>query len=98
MTPVTILHEAESELWEAVAYYEQQAPGLGLDFQTAVEHSLYTIREFPESWPLRDDGTRRCLTNRFPYLIVYTYSRDHIWLIAVAHCKRQPGYWRQRYQ
>jgi hypothetical protein len=34
MTPATILHEAEVELWEAVEYYESRSPGLGLDFHT----------------------------------------------------------------
>lgn len=32
MIPATILHEAEVELWESVAYYEDKAAGLGLDF------------------------------------------------------------------
>ena len=29
MTPVTILHEAEVELWEAVEFYEHRCAGLG---------------------------------------------------------------------
>lgn len=71
MTDVTILHEAEVELWEAVAYYEERAPGLGLDFETEIERSVQAIAEHPERWPLREDGTRRYLTHRFPYLVVY---------------------------
>jgi len=39
MTPATILHEAEVELWDAVAYYENKAPGLGVDFEAEVERS-----------------------------------------------------------
>ena len=64
MTPVTILHEAELELWEAVAYYEDKAPGLGLDFESEVELTVQTIQESPERWPLREDGTRRHLIQR----------------------------------
>ncbi len=48
MTPATILHEAEVELWEAVAYYEDKAAGLGLDFEAEVERSVLSIRESPE--------------------------------------------------
>ncbi len=33
MMPATILHEAEIELWDAVAYYDDQSHGLGLDFE-----------------------------------------------------------------
>jgi L-amino acid N-acyltransferase YncA len=96
MTDATILPEAEVELWEAVAYYEQKAPGLGLDFEFEVEQSVQAICDAPERWRLRDDGTRRCLTHRFPYLVVYTYQRNHVWILAFAHCKRRPGYWSHR--
>jgi plasmid stabilization system protein ParE len=96
MIPVTILHEAELELREAVAYYEEKSPRLGLDFEAEIEKSIRTIREFPDWWPLREDGTRRYLTHRFPYLVIYTQKKDHIWIIAIAHCKRRPGYWKDR--
>jgi plasmid stabilization system protein ParE len=96
MTDITILHEAEVELWEAVEYYEERSPGLGLDFETEVERSFEAIAEHPERLPLRADGTRRHLTHRFPYLVVYVYERGHIWVLAVAHCKRHPAYWRRR--
>ncbi len=96
MIPVTILHEAEVELREAVAYYEEKSPGLGLDLEAEIERSIRTIRDFPERWPLREDGTRRYLTHRFPYLVIYAYLKDRIWIIAIAHCKRRPGYWKDR--
>ncbi len=96
MTPSTILHEAEIELWDAVAYYEDKATGLGLDFEAEIERSLKTIQHFPKRWPLRDDGTRRYFTNRFPYIVVYMYLENHIWIISIAHCKRKPGYWKNR--
>lgn len=96
MTDTTILHEAEQELWEGVAYYESRAPGLGLDFQTEMAASVQTIAGAPNRWPLRQDGTRRHLTHRFPYLIVYVHLFDHIWIIAFAHCKRRPRYWSGR--
>ena len=40
MMAATILHEAEVELWDAVAYYEDQSHGLGLDFEAEVERSV----------------------------------------------------------
>ena len=95
MTPATILHEAEVELWEAVAFYEDKASGLGLDFKAEIERAVL-VRQSPKRWPLRDDGTRRYLTHRFPFVIVYTYLNDHIWIIAFAHCKRKTGYWIDR--
>ena len=96
MTEATILHEAEVELWEAVAYYEAKAAGLGLDFAAEVEQGIQTICDAPERWPLREDGTRRYLIQRFPFLIVYTCRDNHVWILALAHCKRRPGYWTVR--
>ena len=57
MIEATILPEAEVELWEAVAYYEDKATGLGVDFEIEVEQSVQAICEAPERWPLREDGT-----------------------------------------
>ena len=94
--PATILHEAEVELWEAVAYYEDKAIGLGLDFAEIAERSIKSIQEAPERWPIRDDGTRRVLADRFPFIIVYMILDAHVWIIAFAHCKRKPEYWKSR--
>ena len=93
MIPVRILHEAEQELWEAAAYYEERCPGLGHDFERAVIAAVEQLRRFPEQWPAQPDGTRRFLTHRFPYLIVYLLHGDTLWVLAVAHCSREPGYW-----
>lgn len=96
MTAVTILDEAEDELLEAIEYYEGKSPGLGLDFAKEVKASVELIRHFPEACALREDGTRRCLTRRFPYIIVYLSHEGRVWVVAIAHCKRRPGYWADR--
>ena len=43
MTEVTFLHEAEVELWDAVAYYEDKAAGLDLDFEVEIERSIQIL-------------------------------------------------------
>lgn len=96
MTAATILHEAEIELWEAVAYYESRASGLGLDFLAEIAESVHAITEAPDRWPLLRDGTRRRLMHRFPYVVVYVRLPDHIWTVAFAHCKRRPQFWSGR--
>ena len=96
MTNVTFMHEAEVELWDAVAYYEDKAAGLGLDFEAEIERSIQIVSKSPKCWPVRKDNTRRFLIRRFPYLVVYTYHNKHIWIIALAHCRRHPEYWVNR--
>jgi hypothetical protein len=96
MIPALTLRDAEAEFWEAVEYYESHCRGLGLDFAAEIDVGVKTISASPERWPLRDDGTRRYLTHRFPYLIVYVYSNRSLWIVAFAHTKRTPGYWANR--
>ena len=58
MTPVTILHEAEIELWEAVLFYENRCAGLGLDFEREIEAAVELIQQSPGRWPPQKDGTQ----------------------------------------
>ena len=96
MTSVTILHEAEVELWDAAEFYESKCAGLGLDFVEEAKTAVDIIQQFPRRWPLRKDGTRRYLLHRFPSLAIYVYRDDRVWIVAFAHCRRRPGYWSGR--
>lgn len=96
MTQVLILPEAEIELREAVRFYEDKCPKLGIDFLKEIESGLKTVGNSPNLWPIRKDNTRRYLVHRFPYLVIYVVQNESIWIIAFAHCKRNPGYWRDR--
>ncbi|WP_221032417.1 hypothetical protein [Actomonas aquatica] len=57
MKPVKLLHEAETELWEAATYYE---------------------------------------VDRFPFAVHYRVESDCIRVVAIAHGRQKPGYWRKR--
>jgi len=43
-----------------------------------------------------DGDIRRCLTNRFPYGILYSIESDRIFILAVMHLHRDPDYWKHR--
>jgi hypothetical protein len=96
MTLITVLHEAEVELWEAVQFYENRCAGLGLDFEKGIKAAIELIQQSPGRWAVRKDGTRRHLIHRFPYFVVYIVYKGHVWIVAFAHCKRKPGYWSGR--
>ena len=62
---------------------------------------LALTMEFPEMGaPVADTppelGIRRRLVRRFDVEIDYLVSDDAIVIIAVFHCKRRPGYWKDR--
>ena len=65
-------------------------------FTNEIEAILRRIIEAPDRWPFLDEDVRRCLARRFPYGILYTIEADYILIIAVMHCSRKPGYWRDR--
>jgi toxin ParE1/3/4 len=88
--------EAEHELSESMRFYEQREPGLGLTFARAAREAVQTIQAAPERSPLRNDGTRRFLMERFPFVIHYVELENTISVLAFAHTSRRPGYWRRR--
>jgi plasmid stabilization system protein ParE len=88
--------EALTEYAEAVKYYAQQRTELAQSFIDAVEEAIYRIRESPDRWSVLDEDIRRCLTRKFPYGILYTIEPDYILILAVMHCSRNPGYWKNR--
>lgn len=97
MKPAILHREAEAELNAAIEYYEKQARGLGLDLVAEVERGIDLIVRFPEAWPL-DIKTRhrKVVLRRFPFALHFMEHADIIWINAVAHAKRSPGYWRAR--
>ncbi len=88
--------DARLEYLAAVDYYEKRGGGLGMRFTFEVEAAIDQIIEAPTRWPRFEQDVRRCLTHTFPYGILYTIERDSIFILAVMHCSRRPGYWKDR--
>ena len=89
--------EAKEELKRAINYYNECGSGLGYIFQEEVQNTIKRIIKFPEAWTVLSKNTRRCLTRRFPYGIIYQILEDKcILIVAVMHLNREPGYWEDR--
>ncbi|MEX2214796.1 MAG: type II toxin-antitoxin system RelE/ParE family toxin [Phycisphaeraceae bacterium] len=88
--------EAREELEEAIAYYEEQCEGLGAALQNEVIAAEHRIELAPERWVAFHPPFRRVLLNRFPYSVIYAIQKDYIFIVAVAHHRRQQGYWLDR--
>jgi len=88
--------EAKSEIQESGIWYEGKVDGLGLEFLLAVKDAESKILQNPELWPIYEAGTRRYLMQRFPFAVIYLVSENRIQIVALAHCKRRPGYWENR--
>jgi toxin ParE1/3/4 len=88
--------EARNEIRDAAAYYESCREGLGQAFLESVEKAAHKISEDPYRWRTVSGRFRRCLVNKFPYGIIYTVDENEIYIAAVMHLKRRPGYWMPR--
>ncbi len=88
--------EAEEEFEAAVAWYEERETGLGLDFAAEVREAVRLAQSMPMAWPRMEENTRRVLVHRFTYGVLYSPDGDRLYILAVMHLRRQPGYWRDR--
>ena len=88
--------EAEVEIDDAVGWYEEQSPGLGLEFLRAVEAVIAAIRRHPERFPIIHRRARRAVLRRFPYSVLFTSSDERVVVHAVFHSRRDPGVWVHR--
>jgi plasmid stabilization system protein ParE len=101
VTPVRLAPEVPDELIAAARWYEARRAGLGREFLDAIEALIPVIARGPRSFPrLADVGSRfenrRALLGRFPFAIVYLIGAEEIRILAVAHTRRDPGYWLNR--
>jgi plasmid stabilization system protein ParE len=90
------LPEAEDEFREATRYYETEAPGVGVTFVAEVRRAVGWIVDNPYAAVAVGSGIRSKSLNHFPYNIFYAVEPDLILIVAVAHQKRRPRYWRAR--
>jgi toxin ParE1/3/4 len=88
--------EALTEYADAVHYYMGQRTEIAQSFINAIEDAIYLIRESPTRYIKIDEDIRRCMTRKFPYGILYTIEPGYILILAVMHCSREPGYWKNR--
>jgi len=88
--------EAEEEFLSAINYYEESHIGLGHDFAREIYLAIQSIIEHPKTWPVFDMDIRRRLIGRFPYAILYSYEGQTVYILAVMHLRRDPGYWKSR--
>lgn len=93
---IRVISCAEQEFAETVDYYNEQCPGLGYEFAAEVNITFDRIKSFPDAWPLISSRSRRCITNRFPYGILYQARQDFILVTAIMHLKRDPKKWQER--
>ncbi|WP_104004124.1 type II toxin-antitoxin system RelE/ParE family toxin [Marinobacterium lutimaris] len=88
---------AEAEFLESVGYYESKVPGLGAALIEEFEALVKLLGELPKAWQIElPPDIRRVPFHRFPLSIVYRETHDGFQVLAIAHDRRRPLYWRGR--
>lgn len=97
MKPLVINDEAAEELDEAIEYYEKKRRGLGVDLADKVRDAFLRIQRDPGVYPFHNQTRiQKYLVRRFPYTVYYAEFDDHVTVVAIAHQKRRPDYWKFR--
>ncbi len=87
---------AKEEFIAAVEYYEAALPGLGRRFLVAVRKTTALARSHVNAGAQTHDAVKRLVIAGFPYDLVYWVREEALEVLAVAHQRRRPGYWRER--
>lgn len=89
--------EAQAEYRIAAKRYHRDSPARAFRFEACVEETFERIRANPRQWRRIGPGIHKCVVRaKFPYHVVYVVRPELVVVIAVAHDKRQPGYWSRR--
>ncbi len=88
--------DIEHEVKASYEWYQKQAVGLGDDYLNELEKAYQAIVELPDTWPKFQNNLRRFLLSKFPFSVIYQFNQETIFIVAVMHNSRKPGYWRER--
>ncbi|MEJ7764794.1 MAG: type II toxin-antitoxin system RelE/ParE family toxin [Acidimicrobiales bacterium] len=98
---VRFVDEASAELEAATQWYEDRRLGMGTSLLAAVEDTVKAIAAWPGAGALVEEvgvdlEVRRARIRRFPYHLAYLVTDEGVYVLAVAHDRRRPAFWRKR--
>ena len=94
---LVIVPAALAELRDVTAYYSTVAnAALGRSFVDEFERAVNLVLSNPVLGSPFMACHRQFSLRRFPYRIIYQLTADELRVIAVAHQRRRPGYWKKR--
>ena len=93
---VAVLLEAEAEIRAAFLWYFERSPIAADAYRTEALEAIDLLQTDAPIWPADEDGIRQYLLRHYPYKIFYEIDGQTVTVLAVAHHRRKPGYWRVR--
>jgi plasmid stabilization system protein ParE len=96
MPPIDFLAGARSDFDESFDWYAQRSTQAAVRFAATVDAALDKVAANPAQFASPDGVHRECPVKRFPFRIVYRLVDNRVLIVAIAHAKQRPGYWRNR--
>ena len=94
---LVLLPEAEADLDEAIDHYiDEASAAVAADLQREVRRVAALLCEWPSLGHKVGVRARAFGLKRFPYQLVYRLTTDAVVIVAIAHERRDPRYWRGR--
>jgi len=87
--------EAEADIRNAYFRYENEVPGLGVQFLDAVDDGLERISENPLHYAIIAGGIRRKLLRKFPYGLFFVFEEEEARLLSVLQQSQSPDLWKR---
>jgi plasmid stabilization system protein ParE len=88
--------EAQAEFEVAADRYHTIRPSLGTSYVAEVEEAVERALRAPATGAPLGPTLRRMFVRRFPYFVLYAADETRVFVLAVAHFRQRPGYWRHR--
>jgi plasmid stabilization system protein ParE len=93
---VELADEAIAEFNEAVDWYAGRSRDAAVGFIDAVEGVIARIVDSPQRFPRTYASCRYASMPPYPFQVVFLEEGERLIVVAIAHAKRRPGYWRRR--
>jgi len=96
MKPAELHPNATEELIDSAQFLNETSSDLASRFLDDFFRLVERIGEYPESGFRISGRVRGARVSDFRYDVVYRVERNRIYILAVAHQSRRPGYWKDR--
>jgi plasmid stabilization system protein ParE len=87
---------AIAEARAAAQWYRERNASAADAFLSELDQAIEKISETSHMWSRYAGGARRFLLRRFPFSVIYREVSGCIEIVAIAHGRRKPGYWKTR--
>ena len=84
---------ATAEMEKSTRWHAKRSQAASLGF---VADGIGKISATPERYEKVDRQFRGCSLTSYPFQLVYRFDSERIQVVAIAHAKRRPGYWKRR--